>query len=147
MHDEERPGDRMPTSHPLMAALGLVARRMMGRVERETGLGASEWYTLVALGWRDGLSQAELARQSEIDPARVTQMAQPLERAGLIRRGRDPADRRLARLFLTDEGREVLRRGADLNRRLDGRIRSVVSEGEADELRRLLLLLAAVMED
>ena len=51
-------------------------------LERETGLGAAQWFTLVALSWGDGTSQGELSRMFELDPAQVTRTGQALERRG-----------------------------------------------------------------
>jgi DNA-binding MarR family transcriptional regulator len=58
--------------------------------------------------WReDGLSSAELASRTGVSPPAVTKVVSGLERTGLVRRERDPADARLVRVWLTDAGRAL----------------------------------------
>lgn len=58
--------------------------------------------------WReDGLSSAELAARTGVSPPAVTKVVTGLERSGLVRRERDPADARLVRVWLTDAGRAL----------------------------------------
>ena len=134
-------------SIPVLAPLGLAFKRMMAIVERESGLSAPKWFVLVVLRKRDGVSQGEVSQLFEVDPSRVTRIAQALESDGLVRRERDPDDNRVVRMYLTDEGRRRLRRLPALNRRMEERIRSVFSEEEHEQLKRMLGLLAEAMKE
>ncbi|WP_052745774.1 MarR family winged helix-turn-helix transcriptional regulator [Allosalinactinospora lopnorensis] len=51
------------------------------------------------------LSQRDLAERLSLDKSSVSRMAAELERKGVLVRERDPDNRRLYRLRLTDEGR------------------------------------------
>jgi MarR family transcriptional regulator, organic hydroperoxide resistance regulator len=133
-------------SIPVLAPLGLAFKRMMAIVERESGLSAPKWFVLVVLRKWDGVSQGEASQLFEVDPSRVTRIAQALESDGLVRRERDPDDNRVVRMYLTDEGRRWLRRLPALNRRMEERIQSVFSEEEHEELKRMLGLLAEAMK-
>lgn len=53
------------------------------------------------------LSQGELAGRLHLEKSTVSRLAAELERQGLLVRERDPGNRRLYRLRLTDEGRAV----------------------------------------
>lgn len=134
-------------SIPVLAPLGLAFKRIMAIVERETGLSAPKWFVLVILSRRDGIGQGEVSQLFEVDPSRVTRIAQALEGDGLVRRERDPEDNRVVRMYLTEEGRRWLRELPDLNRRIEKRIRSVFSEEEHEELQRMLGLLAEAMKE
>jgi DNA-binding MarR family transcriptional regulator len=134
-------------SIPMLTPLGLAFKRMMAMVERETGLSAPKWFVLVVLSKRDGAGQGEVSQLFEVDPSRVTRIAQALEGDGLVRRERDTDDNRVVRMYLTDEGRRRLRRLPALNRRMEERIRSVFSEEEYEELKRMLGLLAEAMKE
>ena len=112
-----------------------------------TAVSAPKWFVLVVLRKRDGISQGEVSQLFEVDPSRVTRIAQALESDGLVRRERDPDDNRVVRMYLTEEGRRRLRRLPALNRGLEERIRSVFSEDEHEELRRMLGLLAEAMKE
>jgi DNA-binding MarR family transcriptional regulator len=58
------------------------------------------------------LSQRDLAERLRLDKSTVSRLAAELERKGLLVRERDPDNRRLYRLRLTDAGRAVHRRMA-----------------------------------
>ncbi|MBG0822617.1 winged helix-turn-helix transcriptional regulator [Planomonospora sp. ID91781] len=76
---------------------------------------------------RPGCSQQVLAGALGALPSKVVALVDELQRRGLVERRRNPADRRLHALHLTDEGEEMLRRvrsaaethGAELTRALD----------------------------
>ncbi|MEU8028886.1 MarR family transcriptional regulator [Streptomyces sp. NPDC049099] len=57
---------------------------------------------------------ADLAERLEVVPRAVTTLVDGLEASGKVRRAPDPANRRVTRIELTDEGRTTLRelRGA-----------------------------------
>jgi DNA-binding MarR family transcriptional regulator len=131
----------------MLTPLGLAFKRMMALVERETGLSAPKWFVLVILSRHDGIGQGEISHLFEVDPSRVTRIGQGLESDGLVRRERDPEDNRVVRMYLTEEGRLRLQGLPDLNRRVEGRIREVLSEEEHEELRRMLGLLAEGMKE
>jgi MarR family transcriptional regulator, organic hydroperoxide resistance regulator len=132
--------------HPVLPSLALAFKRLLATIERESGVGGMKWFLLTVLGRRDGLSQGEFTQEYEMDPSRVTRTAQSLEADGLIRRERDPDDNRVMRMYLTDEGLEVLDRLPEINDQLRRRVHSVLSEEEFEELRRMLGLLAEAMK-
>lgn len=132
--------------HPVLPSLALAFKRMLATIERESGVGGMKWFLLTVLVRRDGLSQGEFTQEYEMDPSRVTRTAQSLEGDGLIRRERDVEDNRVMRMYLTDEGREVLKKLPEINEQLRRRVHSVLSEEEFEELRRMLGLLAEAMK-
>ena len=132
--------------HPVLPALALAFKRMVATIERESGVGGMKWFLLTVLGRRDGLSQGEFTQEYEMDPSRVTRTAQSLEGDGLIRRERDAEDNRVMRMYLTEEGLEVLGKLPEMNEQLRHRVHSVLSEEEFEELRRMLGLLAEAMK-
>jgi DNA-binding MarR family transcriptional regulator len=132
--------------HPVLPSLALAFKRLVATIERESGVGGMKWFLLTVLGRRDGLSQGEFTQEYEMDPSRVTRTAQSLEADGLIRRERDVEDNRVMRMYLTDEGSEVLDGLPEINDQLRRRVHSVLSEEEFEELRRMLGLLAEAMK-
>jgi len=132
--------------HPVLPSLALAFKRMLTTIERESGVGGMKWFLLTVLDRRDGLSQGEFTQEYELDPSRVTRTAQSLEADGLIRRERDVDDNRVMRMYLTEEGSQVLDRLPEINAQLRRRVHSVLSEEEFEELRRMLGLLAEAMK-
>jgi DNA-binding MarR family transcriptional regulator len=140
-------GEALGGVHPVLPSLALAFKRMISTIERETGVAGMKWFVLTVLVRRDGLSQGEFAQEFEMEPSRVTRTVQSLEGDGLIRRERDPEDNRVVRMYLTDEGRELLRRLPEVNEHLESKVHSVLSEKEFGELRRMLGLLAGAMKE
>ena len=99
------------------------------------------------IGRSDGLSQGEFTQKYEMGPSRVTRTAQSLEADGFIHRERDPEDNRVVRMYLTEDGREVLLKLPAINDKLRRRIHGVLGEEEFEELRRMLGLLAEAMKE
>jgi MarR family transcriptional regulator, organic hydroperoxide resistance regulator len=90
--------------HSIIAAVGLLHRIRDDELLRRHGLHAGQEFVLSYLWEEDGLAPGEIARRRGCETATVTVSAQRLERAGLVRRERDDADRRLVRIRLTEAG-------------------------------------------
>jgi DNA-binding MarR family transcriptional regulator len=86
----------------------LAARARMDDVLKPAGITALQYTALTVLRRRDGLSSAQLARNSFVTAQSMADMITTLERRGLIARRRDPDNRRAMLISLTDAGRELL---------------------------------------
>lgn len=65
-------------------------------------------FALMAFLWRqDGLSQAELSEQAEIDRTTLSGLVDRLQKLALVERCRHPADRRIWLVRLTPAGRAL----------------------------------------
>lgn len=71
------------------------------------GIGSGQLPALLALYHNEGLNQEQLTRKLHVDKATTTRALSRLEELDLVRRERDPLDRRAFRLFLTDRGKEI----------------------------------------
>jgi DNA-binding MarR family transcriptional regulator len=67
----------------------------------------SQAFALHELDTDTPLSQRDLAERLHLEKSTVSRMAAEMERKGLLVRERDPGNRRLYRLRLTDEGRAL----------------------------------------
>ncbi|WP_131742245.1 MarR family winged helix-turn-helix transcriptional regulator [Actinomadura roseirufa] len=117
------PGRLPPRLHAIttfvLAQVGRAGRVRMGRMMEEHGLGLWHFAVLAALDDAGRASQRELGERLRIDPSDLVEVVGRLEAAGLVRRERDPADRRRYAVEATPEGRaeldEVARRAAVLD--------------------------------
>lgn len=66
-----------------------------------------QWAVLMFLWAEDGLTQTELSRHVAIEDATMVRTIDRMERDGLVRRVRNPHDRRQLNIFLTDKGRSL----------------------------------------
>jgi DNA-binding MarR family transcriptional regulator len=102
-----------------------AAIHLLRRVRRSdplTGVSAAQLSALSVLmgGPR---TMGEIAAAEQVRPPTMSTLVAEMERTGLVRRSRDPADARVARIEMTAKGRRVLARGremriADIERRV-----------------------------
>lgn len=83
-----------------------IAARSLGEAAEEVTL--TQYRTLVVLASRGPQSLVSLAEAVDVAPPTATRMCDRLFRKGLIRRRHDRGDRRLIRLTLTSEGRNLV---------------------------------------
>jgi DNA-binding MarR family transcriptional regulator len=112
-HSSRRPADQpRPAGEPLPA------------------VSASEGRALLELATARGIAQGELAALLGLDKSTVSRLAAGLERKGWLRRGRDEANQRYVRLYLTAEGRDVAGRLWQAWRSRQARILAALSADE-----------------
>jgi MarR family transcriptional regulator, organic hydroperoxide resistance regulator len=121
-----------------------VARSMahdLAERMRPTGVGIGQWAVLLFLWARDGMSQAELARDVAIEPPTMVRTIDRLVRDGLVTRVPDPADARVSRIQLTERGRALRDELVPLAVAVNEATLARLTEGEGRTLRRLLTKL------
>jgi DNA-binding MarR family transcriptional regulator len=106
--------------------------------------GPRGYQVLTAVGRSHPRSQLELANHLGVDRTVMTYLLDDLERAGLIERRPDPADRRARRIVATEAGREL---GCGLARRLrqaeDHLLAGLADQRDREMFRSLLERLAS----
>lgn len=120
----------------LMRAAESVTARLAAGL-REAGLTTSQLGVLEALLHLGPMAQCDLASKQLKSPANLTTVVDNLERRGLVRRTRDPKDRRRSVVELTGEGRRRItdffpRHAAAITREM-----SILEADEQEELARL----------
>lgn len=98
------------------------------------GLTLSMWFALRTLWEADGLSQAELGRRIEHNPAAVVAVLKALEAAGLVVRRRTRKDRRIYNVFLTSKGRKLRTKATALALQVDARAMRGVKHDEIEHV-------------
>src|SRR5919109_482759 len=86
----------------------LVVRSHLDELVKPSGITALQYTALTVLQRHDGLSAAQLARDSFVTAQSMADLVRSLETRGLIRRERNPRNRRELLILLTDAGRELL---------------------------------------
>jgi MarR family transcriptional regulator for hemolysin len=129
--------------------LVLTAKSMRAHFEAhlaEAGASLPFWLVLQRLTEEDGLSQRELARRLSLEAPTLTRHVDRMAAEGLLVRRPDPVDRRVTRIFLTDEGRVVHRRLASVTRGLEAQVASLLSERDKAVLDRVLTRINHYLE-
>jgi len=106
------------------------------------GGSAATWRVLEALKASEHRTQGDLARAVGVREPTLTVHLETLRRAGFVTRRRDPDNRRVQRVVLTDSGEQLFLRLRRAASSFDGRLRAGLSEDDVTELRRLLAQLA-----
>src|SRR5262249_4597355 len=84
-----------------------LMRTVFDRRVRELGLTRSQWLVMTRLYRRPGASQSELAEMLEVEKATAGRLVDRLERNGWVVRRPDAVDRRINRLYLTNDAERV----------------------------------------
>lgn len=109
----------------------------LARAMQERGLTPPQLGVLEAVYHLGPLSQGDLSRKLLCSGANITLVADNLEKAGLIVRGRSEADRRVVTVSLTPAGRKLISKVFPEHAREIARLMSGLSTEEQETLGRL----------
>ncbi|WP_186394637.1 MULTISPECIES: MarR family winged helix-turn-helix transcriptional regulator [unclassified Stappia] len=102
------------------------------------GLHPGQEAVLKILSENDGQTMSQLAAVLSVQPPTVTKMVTRLSAQGFLRRAASETDGRLARVFLTDEGRALVETVDRSWKRLEREALAGLDEKDRKKLRKLL---------
>lgn len=130
-----------------------IRRIVMDHAMRPLGLTRSQWSVLSALSrsGNDGMMQVDLARLLEVGKVTVGGLVDRLESSGHVERRPDKDDRRVKRVFITEQGFEVtaqmIRVGTKLNEKILGGVSPEHRKITEQTLLQVKLNLKAILEE
>ncbi|WP_128435844.1 MarR family winged helix-turn-helix transcriptional regulator [Streptomyces cyaneus] len=116
----------------------LVVRSHLDELVKPSGITALQYTALTVLQRHDGLSAAQLARDSFVTAQSIADLVRSLESRGLVRRERNPRNRRELLILLTDAGRELLTRHEESVRELEERMVRDLTAHQTEQFRQAL---------
>ena len=126
----------------LLARLGHAFKtRALARVELE-GFEPNHYSVLAILAEGDRQTQGTIAEALGLDPSRLVNLLDSLEKRGLVARHRDPLDRRRHVVRITPEGSLTLDRLRGLAQELADDFLAPLSHADRETFHGLLLQLA-----
>jgi MarR family transcriptional regulator, transcriptional regulator for hemolysin len=125
----------------LVARTGRALNRAFEDALAQAGGSLPTWLVLLSLMRGRWATQSELAESLGIRGPTLTHHLDRLDKEGLITRSRDPDNRRVQRVELTDAGRETFHRLRGVAQSFDSGLRAGLDEDELAQLRRLLTQL------
>jgi len=137
------PPARAPGAAFLLTQLGSHAASRFAERISELDLTPPQTGLLRAVAVAPGQSQQSLARHLGTPPSRLVALVDGLDERGLLERRRNPDDRRLHALHLTDAGRDVLRRIAEVSHAHNDEMCAALTDEERTTLTALLARIAA----
>jgi DNA-binding MarR family transcriptional regulator len=94
----------------LVTDIARILRHKFDLRAKGLGLTRAQWQVLGTLRRCPGINQARLAEKLEVRPITLTRLLDRLEKTGWVERRLDADDRRVRRLYLTDQVASVVRR-------------------------------------
>jgi DNA-binding MarR family transcriptional regulator len=118
-----------------------LLRTAFDRRVRELGITRAQWLVLTRLHRNPGISQTELADLLEVERASAGRMIDRMEANGWVERRALNGDRRVKRVYLTEEAEQVHRR---IWRVAEATVEGALSDLSAAEAAQLISLLGRV---
>jgi DNA-binding MarR family transcriptional regulator len=136
----------MSCKHPWQETTGYVLAQTCKRLRAHVhgaldaiGLYRGQHFILHVLWENEGIMHSELATQSCVQPATITNALQRMEKAGLVERRPDKTDQRVSRVYLTDAGRSIHEKAERAWREMEERVFAGLSQEEQKTLQELLV--------
>ena len=101
----------MDLKRQLVAQLVESSRLLRNYIDHRAkarGTTRAQWIVLFRLRQQEGLSQVDLADLLELQPISMVRLLDRLVEHGLLERRHDPKDRRANRVFLTENGKQLV---------------------------------------
>jgi MarR family transcriptional regulator for hemolysin len=133
----------MPPIGLRLATTAKVVSRAFDDALTAAGGSLPLWLVLIALKTRPAASQREIAEAVGIQGATLTHHLNAMESSGLLTRRRDPANRRVHVVELTDLGEAAFHRMREAAGAFDRRLRGGFDAAEVAQLEALLDRLRA----
>jgi DNA-binding MarR family transcriptional regulator len=125
-------------------------RKMLDETLEERNLTNGDWKVLSTLRWAGKpyrRSAGELAKAADLTSGAMTSRLDQLEEQGLIRRLRDPGDRRGVLVELTAKGRKRHHEAIGVQAKKEALLADALSEREMEQLNALLRRVMLALEE
>lgn len=116
---------------------GRLVRKRFDAAARHHGVTGAQWRALLGVHQHPGINQGQLAERLEVEPITTCRMVDRLVQAGLAERRRNPEDRRVWNIYLTDTALPLI----DQVREIGGAVVGQAVAGLNDEEQRILTAL------
>ena len=147
------PSDLDLTVEGIVDRIGGINRRikwMHDETLDQLGLNVTDWHVLTALRWAGEpyrRKAGELARRADLTSGAMTSRLDALEKEGLVRRLRDPDDRRSVIVELTEQGREKHEQAMGVQMQKELLLAEALTDREKEQLNGLLRRVMLTLED
>jgi DNA-binding MarR family transcriptional regulator len=94
--------------YALISGIFQKSRRLSEETLKPLRITFPQFGALLHLSFRDNVTQTELSEIMDTDTTTIMVICDSLEKKGFLKRIKDPSDRRVNRLILTEEGKNVI---------------------------------------
>jgi DNA-binding MarR family transcriptional regulator len=118
----------------LMGDIGRLQASRLDRYLEKIGLYRGQAILLVVLSDREGATHTEIAEKLRISPAAATKVIKRLEELNYLQRRPDPADERVSRVYLKEDGRAIIQEIKNIFRQTDRELLGIFTQTEREIL-------------
>lgn len=119
-------------------------RKHFAERARQFGGTGAQWRALSIVKRFPGINQCALADRLDVEPITACRLVDRLEQSELIERRRDPADRRVWQLFMTEAALPITQSMQEVGTKL---LDKATDDMDGDEIATLLRLLERVRDN
>ena len=94
--------------YALISGIYQKSRRLSEESLKTLRITFPQFGVLLRLSFQDNITQKELSEIMDTDTTTIMVICDSLEKKGFLKRMKDPSDRRVNRLILTKEGRDIV---------------------------------------
>lgn len=131
-----------------------LRRSAFDRCLKPLNVTRSQWWVLAYLSREDGMTQSQLAEELDLGKVAIGGLIDRLEKSDLIRREADATDRRVNRVFLQPQSKQLIAKMRKVSHQMNELILKGIGEAELetsattlDSMKRNLLEYLSVTED
>jgi len=120
--------------------------RMYNQRANDHGITMSVGYILLHID-KDGTPSTQLGPKMGMEPTSLSRTLKTMEEKGLIRREEDKTDKRIVRIFLTEEGLKARYTARDVVFELNNKLSSKFSQEQIENFHEVMIQIDKVMDD
>ena len=109
-----------------------LRRSAFDRCLKPLNVTRSQWWVLAYLSREDGMTQSPLAEDLDLGKVAVGGLIYRLEKSGLVRRDADATDRRVNRVFLEPNSKQLIVRMRKVNHGMNEQILAGIADGKLE---------------
>jgi DNA-binding MarR family transcriptional regulator len=146
MLGEERPPEALSGYTGFLMNWVATRSRLLfaNRLQESCGLHPREFGVLNVIASNPGVTQQAIGGDAGIDPSTMVGTLDSLEKRGLAERRPHPGDRRKRSVYLTPEGKRVLREGQKVARSVGKEVYGELTDQEHEQLMTILRKLSGL---
>ena len=122
-----------------------LTRTRFDQAARAFGMTRAQWIILARLDRQPGISQNELATICEVEPITVARLIDRLEARSMVERRPDPRDRRIWRLHLLPQARDVLHEIDDQRAEMTRMVTAGIDENSIEIMTEALMRMKSTL--
>ena len=124
--------------YALISGIDQKSRRLSEETLKPLRITFPQFGALLRLSFQDNITQKELSGIMDTDTTTIMVICDSLEKKGFLKRMKDPSDRRVNRLVLTEEGKNIITKAYPLMLKRYEFFVNAISKKELDEITPIL---------